>query len=195
MKPQVTLDEKSHTYKVDGRQLVSVTETLEKCGLRTDFSKSQEALERGRCVHLACQYYDEGRLDAKSVDRADIDYVRAWIFFREQTNFKIKEIEMPVVSLGHGYAGKPDRIGRFPRQPYDTMLEIKTGVVPAVAALQLAAYGNARTKGKKFGRVTVQLLPNGKYKLWHYSIRDYKRDVWDFFSALRIAEWRQRNGR
>jgi hypothetical protein len=195
MKPQVTLDEKSHTYKVDGRTLVSVTETLEKCGLRTDFAKSQEALERGRCVHLACQYYDQGRLDVDSVDRADIDYVRAWILFLETTNFKIKEIEMPVLSLGHGYAGTPDRIGRFPSQPYDTMLEIKTGAVPAVAALQLAAYGNARTKGKKFGRVTVQLLPNGKYKLWAYSIRDYNRDVWDFFSALRIAEWRQRNGR
>ena len=60
-------DERTHTYSLDGNVLINVTDVLEAAGL-IDYSwippaTRQMALDRGRAVHQATAFDDEGDLD------------------------------------------------------------------------------------------------------------------------------------
>ena len=181
----------THTYKLDGIKLPSVTQIIGGAGL-SDFSKvNQDILKRsqsfGSAAHLACQLFDDNRLDMKSLDLELFPYLDAWKKFKRDFGItKFTEIEKQVYSLKYQYAGCLDRLWE------DTLIEIKTSTsIPATTGLQLAGYQNAYEemyKVKIKRRICVQLL-DGTYKMEEYK---EKSDRTVFLSCLNLHNWRKR---
>jgi len=187
----LTFSESNHEYRLDGIKLPSVTQVLQGAGL-SDFSKvNPELLERakkfGTSTHLACQLYDENRLDIKSLDIALEPRLESWILFKRDFGItKFTEIEKQVYSLKYQYAGCLDRLWE------DALIEIKTcTTIPKTTGLQLSGYQGAYEemyKVKIKRRICVQLL-DGTYKMEEYK---EKSDRTVFLSCLNLHNWRSR---
>lgn len=110
-------DEASHTYTLSGFgvALPSVTGILKAEGFIDGRFYDEYSRDRGSLVHLATHYDDMGELDEVSLDPVIVPYVEAWRKFKRESGFVVEESEIPMVSLTHGYAGKPDTIGHFPK--------------------------------------------------------------------------------
>ena len=181
----------NHEYKLDNIKLPSVTQVLQGAGL-SDFSKvNPELLKRaqsfGTAAHLACQLYDENRLDIKSLDIALEPRLEAWILFKRDFGIKtFKEIEKQVYSIKYQYAGCLDRLLE------DALIEIKTcTTIPKTTGLQLSGYQGAYEemyKVKIKRRICVQLL-DGTYKVEEYK---EKSDRTVFLSCLNLYNWGKR---
>jgi len=183
----------NHEYKLDDVKLPSVTQILQGAGL-SDFSKvNPELLKRaqsfGTAAHLACQLYDENRLDIKSLDIALEPRLEAWILFKRDFGIsEFKEIEKQVYSTRYQYAGCLDRLTME-----DALIEIKTcTTIPKTTGLQLSGYQGAYEemyKVKIKRRICVQLL-DGTYKMEEYK---EKSDFRVFTSCLNVINWRKIN--
>ena len=190
---KLIFDAHNHEYKLDDVKLSSVTQILQGAGL-SDFSKvNPDILERakkfGTSTHLACQLYDENRLDIKSLDIALEPRLEAWILFKRDFGIsKFKEIEKQVYSIKYQYAGCLDRLTMD-----DALIEIKTcTTIPKTTGLQLVGYQGAYEemyKVKIKRRICVQLL-DGTYKMEEYK---EKSDFRVFTSCLNITNWRKLN--
>ena len=191
-RPEIEFDEVAHTYKVEGRELISVTQVLDECGLVSPFCKGEEYRTRGRAVHMACQFVDEGDLNWTTIKPEWVGYVKAWEKFREETGFLSVERELRVVDLTYGYAGTLDDHGLRGKRP--TIVDKKTGAIQACARLQLAAYGNAKEPGKLFDRIAVGLKPDGTYSMKVYPAAEFQHDLYDFLAFLRTVVWKRRYG-
>lgn len=110
---EILFDEEPHTYHFRGELYGSVTQVIRKAGLGDDFSKVNPAVmevaqRRGRMVHLACQYYDDGDLVLSSVHESILGYVEAYMKFRAQKKIKVIANEKRIISpfgcrnCGHG---------------------------------------------------------------------------------------------
>ena len=183
----------THTYRLDGIKIPSVTQILQGAGL-SDFSKvNPELLKRaqsfGTAAHLACQLYDENRLDIKSLDIALEPRLESWILFKRDFGItEFKEIEKQVYSIKYQYAGCLDRLTMD-----DALIEIKTcTTIPKTTGLQLMGYQIAREEMSKIKikrRLCVQLL-DGTYKMEEYKDRT---DFRVFTSCLSIVNWQKIN--
>lgn len=190
---RLCLDEATHTYRLDGRPIRSVTQILNDAGIVDTTYFTPEAALRGKYVHEATQYHDEGTLDPSTVDPAIQPYLQGWIQFRALTGFKPALIE---AKIWHscGYAGTLDRAGwlngRF------VLLDIKSGAVAAWTALQTSGYEHGLVERIKAGdidcpmpqgRLAVQVTRQGKFKVVPFEdFRD--RDV--FLAAHQVSQWR-----
>ena len=188
----LTFSESNHEYRLDGIKLPSVTQVLQGAGL-SDFSKvNPELLERakkfGSAAHLACQLFDENRLDMKSLDPALEPRLESWILFKRDFGItEFKEIEKQVYSIKYQYAGCLDRLTMD-----DALIEIKTcTTIPKTTGLQLMGYQIAREEMSKIKikrRLCVQLL-DGTYKMEEYK---EKSDRTVFLSCLNLHNWGKR---
>ena len=182
-----------HSYSVDGKSYVSVTQVLRSVGL-IDFSGiDQLILERaagvGRAVHEATHYYDDGELDFGDLDPYLVGYVKAWSKFRMQNPAVFDQIEVPLCSTTYGFAGCPDRVATIDGKP--AMIEIKTSsVVPAWGKIQTAAYA-ILADVPAARRIIVHLKSNGSYSIIECKDR---RDREIFLAALAVTKWRQQYG-
>jgi len=190
--PELLLDEATHTYTVEGREVISVTQALDRCGLLWR-SEDEGPRERGRRVHEACHYFDEQDLDWSTVLAEDEPYVRAWESCRKQFHLEILAVEKKLYDPLRHYAGKPDVVGKV--DGLNAVLDRKAGQVQAAAALQVAGYGNLAWPGSVVWRAAVQLKPDGKFSLHIYPMEEYLSDLHDFYSCLRVAAWKERNGK
>lgn len=95
-------------------------------------------LARGRAVHLATRFYDEGRLDWTTVDRRITGYVRSWITLRRLTRLVTQWIERPVYCRAFGFATTLDRRVILNGRP--VLLEIKTGDPERWVGVQLEGH-------------------------------------------------------
>ncbi len=179
----LTFDDATHTYKIDGRALPSVTEILRAEGFIDTAFFSDFGRERGKLAHLAIHLHDAGELDEDSLDPVLRPYLDAWIKFKADTGCTILESEQPCADQFGRYAGTPDKIVLLDGKP--TLLDIKTGVVSPWVRLQLCAYCEA--KGI-YRRAAVQLCEDGTYKLHHYTDRqDF--GVWN--AVLAVYHWKR----
>lgn len=141
--PFLTFDPVHHEYRVgrDGRLVHSVTQVLDRAGLgvRRDSAVMQAAMSRGRAVHLATQFLDEGRLNRASIDPSWAGYLEAYEKFKADANPTILLIEQPFHHGELDYAGTIDRVVAFHHNTAGP-LDIKTGSVPKTTAAQLAGY-------------------------------------------------------
>ncbi len=191
----IRFDEGTHTYWLGEQRIPGVTSVLE---LVSGYEGVPEhvldaAAERGRAVHLATEFYDEGDLDEDALHESLRPYVDAWKRFRLETGFEVTHSETLVYSQRHRYAGTLDRIGILHAKR--TLLDIKTTVVMMPAtALQTAAYKTAFESQHPDEpieqRVSVQLRADGTYRLHRY---DDPTDFAVFLSALNVHNWKQRN--
>jgi hypothetical protein len=207
--PAIEFKEEDHSYWVSGRRLPSVTQILKRAGIVDTRWYTEEGRARGTAVHRACQLFDEGSLDMRTVDPSIQGYVDGWAEFLTTTppypgREKDWQAEVKLANLGMGYAGTADRIAwiRDPKRAKDprprlVVIEIKTGqTLPPWTGLQLAAYAQiAQPPGSQMARPlrwAVLLQGDGKF-----SVKDYSDDLFEdwgvFQAALNVTKWKERN--
>lgn len=189
--PDIEFDEASHTYSVDGRKLISVTQALEGAGLIDGSWFTPLTTARGEYVHKATELYDQDRLNEDAVDDDMRGYVEAWKRFRAESECEILAIEERVWNRTWGYAGTLDRVIRL--QGVTTIGDIKTGSPAPWHALQTAGYARCKPDDAvvRYGRATIHLSADGKFKLKTHSDPS---DMDAFLAALCVAQWKTKHG-
>ncbi|TBR16981.1 hypothetical protein EPO66_03635 [bacterium] len=112
----LTFDKDSHSYKLNGVVIPSVTQILQKVGI-SDFSmvpadRLESARKFGSAVHLACELFDKGTLDECALDSNLWPYLDAWVSFKKEYALEFISIEKPITSVIYRVAGTPDRIAK-----------------------------------------------------------------------------------
>ena len=188
MMSNLTFDEESHTYRVDGEIVPSVTQILKGAALTPPFrGGSGRAMTKGSFAHLATELDDKGELDEATVDPANLGHLEAWRKFKVESGIKILAIEERVYNDMYRYAGTLDR--RVMYQGWESVIDIKTGNSYPWHPIQTAAY--AMALGKGVARFSVYLSDSGSYKLVEHTD---KNDQLVFMAAIRLADWRSENG-
>lgn len=191
-KDNLTFDAETHTYRINGERVPSVTQVLEGAGLIDTRWFNDEARTRGTYVALATQYCDEGTLDYDALDDGLRGYVEAWRKFKHEAGngkMEIISIERRVSNRKLRYAGTLDRLFKWGHQSW--VLDIKTGSKAAWHSLQTAGYAECLPKSWLHKRGSVFLKEDGTYKL---DVHDDFSDVHVFLSALNLYHWKSEKG-
>lgn len=203
----LVFDEATHTYRVGGRRLPSVTEVLKPLYAGAFDFVTEEHLEwkseLGRAVHKACELDDDGVLDEESLDELVAGYVRGWRKFRAETPIDVYMNERPLHSLALGFAGTVDCVA-FVTAPgghrVPVLIDRKTvSALSPVIGVQLAGYEilvREAVRDSKLAslfndivRWAVQLTPDGHYHIQPYSNPD---DKLAFHACLSLAHWKEK---
>lgn len=209
-------DPARHSYHHDGKLWPSVTQVLR--GLNLDGMNGvpeanlREGAIRGKAVHQACRFIDEGRRFAwpnAEAERMYGGYVETYRQFKADFDYQPTVTEEKVHDHTYCYAGTLDMRGTVLREclphPVQRLLlmynveripivgDRKTGVPQRSTALQLAAY--ARCVGVKL-RMEVNLNEDGSYArerdvTFYTSPLDEKI----FLSALLVWNWKNGGGK
>lgn len=182
MIPGLTFDEATHTYRMHGTVVPSVTTILKPL---SNFSAIPAgvlaaASAFGTAVHKATELHDLGTLDFSLLDPALEPYLDAWVKFSRDYEVQWTDIESRVYHPAMRYAGTLDRRGIV--QNHMTTLDIKSSVVlyPSVGP-QLAAYKAAKGIDAALDvRMGVQLKADGTYFAKTYT----NRMDWPLFASL-----------
>lgn len=195
-----TFDDVTHTYRIDGRIVPSVTTVIASAQL-SNFNGTRGLdwyLDRGRAFHLAAQLWDEGDLDDDSVDPEIRGQLDAYIACRELVGdaWDTLDIEVPRFHRLYGFAGTPDRHILWHGQP--AIVDLKTGSPAKWHAIQTAAYAELiRTSTPTAGpltdvaRFSLYCATDGTWKMQAHEATD---DWGVFASALAVYNWRDRHG-
>lgn len=207
-------DKASHTYRVGGRVLPSVTQCTD---IMNDYSGVpagvlEKARKRGEDVHLATELYDKGELDWSTVTDEIYPYLYAYIQFLQDSGFEPQEIEQQCYSKKLGVAGTLDRTGVFhkPKGLPDALAkaltgtkagqkcqidlkatyELMPGTGPQTAGYELI-YNEGRKSGKLTRRYALHLCPRFTvpYRLHSYNRPEHKIHFAVFQAALTIKKW------
>ena len=194
-------DPELHAYSVNGTVLPSVTQILEDVGI-IDYSQipsetQEEALARGRRVHIATQYDDEGELDDSTVAESDLPYLEAWRKFRAESGFTPSLIEYRSYNSTHGFAGTLDRTGWYGSngRGADVLLDVKSGSAENWVRLQLSAYCSFFPSPRSFRRVCVELRKDGSYRTYEFPCREWESDFNRFLAALEVYRMKREEKR
>ncbi len=193
-----TFDKETHTYRLDGIVLPSITQILQAEGF-VDLSKvPQYVLEAsqkfGTAAHKACELWDKGILDVSVLSAPLIPYLECWKKFKQDNKITdFLAIEKQMYSAIWRFAGTPDRVFQV-NQKYADLFEIKTAseLYPA-NGLQLAAQEvlvEENYKLKIRHKWVVQLNDTGIPKIEPYK---EPRDKTVFLSALNTYRWKKEN--
>ncbi len=183
-------DEATHTYSIDGIVVPSVTQVLTVAGLLDPRWYTEESKARGKAVHAACHYIDEGDLDWSTVHPLVVPYVRAYEKFVKDTGFKPKLIEKAVCNETYFFAGTLDRFGFLQDDDCGDLIDIKSGASEPWHSIQMAGYGLCLPHMPR--RRALYLKKDGSYKLG--AIYTNPQDAGVFLSALTIANWKRLHG-
>ncbi len=187
----LTFDAETHTYRIDGERVPSVTQVLQGAGIIDTRWFTEEACTRGTYVALATQWHDEGTLDYDALDEGLKPYLRAWEGFMRAVDAKIVLIEERVFNPTLRYAGTLDRLLEWGGRLW--LVDIKTGSKAAWHSLQTAAYAECLGTPRRatVHRASIVLAEDATYKFSpHRSSSD--RDV--FRSALNLYHWKSEKG-
>ncbi|MDA2936854.1 hypothetical protein MYX75_01140 [Acidobacteria bacterium AH-259-A15] len=192
-------DPQSHTYRLEGIKIPSVTEIMQSAGLIDTTWFDEESRWRGSVVHRACQLEDENDLDESTVPDEVKGYLEAWRKFKAETGIQaFTLIEEPLFS--RNYAGMPDRLWEWrqprrfvPRYVDHMIIDIKTGSVQRWVGVQLSAYGNLVSPNNPIKRLAVRISKDGKYNVKEFPIFERRTDFQIFLSALAIHNWKRGN--
>lgn len=185
---RLEFEERTHTYKLDGVEVPSVTKVITPCTCMIDKSRpwlAQTAAQRGTAVHEATMALDYGEEFEISAEYAG--YITAYSRFLKDYAPEWAAIEFSGYSrgtaatvygnkvVGTTFAGTIDRIGRIDGKP--CILDIKTGQLHTAAiTAQLTAYAHiASWKFDDFcpydyDLYGLKLSKDGTYTLKKYDI-------------------------
>lgn len=180
-------DEGTHTYRLMGRVLPSVTTVIRAVmpGWRVD----PWYLQRGRAIHHGCRLLDEGQLDWASVAPEIAQRIKAWQEFVSECYDEHKKppvmslIEAPLCSTRYMFAGTLDRVFNE-----DTIIDLKSTITPEVR-IQLGGYSILLKENypeKMLNAVAVQLQDDGKYQIMMMSAADLRRAEQIFLATLTV---------
>ena len=180
----VQFSEADHSYTVDGVRYPSVTTILSALGFYGDAVKyfTERSRDRGSFVHKIIQYHLAGELDEESIDPVLLGYFQAWLRFEGDTGYSSLANERPLASSVYGFAGTPDHFGYL--NGLHSIIDVKSGAPGHAAAIQTAGYQILIDHPAR--RYSLQLMPDGKYKLAEYRDRE---DRGIFLSALSVYQW------
>lgn len=189
---RLTFEAETHTYRVDGAVVPSVTQVLEPLtGLEfVDDETLAIAAEFGTHVHKAVQLHNEGRLDRASLSPAIEPYLAGWERFVAESGIAIIDVERAVYHGKMRYAGTLDARGYFPdNHKVPALIDVKTGSGhPRTVGPQTAAYEAALVEAGlgRHTRFCCLLRPNT------YTLKPLANpnDINVFKAALTIHRWR-----
>jgi hypothetical protein len=174
---ELTFDEESHTYRLDGDEIPSVSAIIEAAGYwgQTRGSFPAGAAERGKRIHRAVEYINLGVLDWKTVEGTGHEpYLKAYEKWRKDFSPTLRDIEVRVVGECEGlvYAGTIDMVVQ--KEDGVQVVDLKTGgSYPKPYRAQLGAYAIAyedQTDVEVTGIAAVHVAKTGLYKLKKYKL-------------------------
>lgn len=186
----IEFEPEGHIYRLDGREVPSVTQILEPyTGLEfIDKELLRRAAEFGTHVHDACHLFNMDELDRDSLDPVLMPYVNAWERFLDESGAVVVLSEHRVASRKYGYAGTLDAIVHWGKSL--RLIDLKTGTaVPKTVGPQTFAYSQAHseTSGERvYLRHCIHLKGDGTYS--NHKLPD-PRDWSIFQSALVLHNW------
>lgn len=196
----VSFDAITHTYRVDGAIVPSVTEILSACGLTLEFESAafRDAAafraDLGTKVHLACELDDRNDLDDSSLDDLVRPYLEAWRHFRAESQLRIAAVEEIVLDGLFRWAGRLDRRGWLFGDSRQTVIDIKTGAPARSHLLQTWAYALCfPTIG--VNRRVVYLRSDGTYKAVAPTAQQTLEDRQDWAACVQMFQTLRRYGK
>lgn len=181
-------DPESHTYRIDGRPVPSVTEVL--ADVIPGWQAGEWYLQRGRAVHACAALVAQGEeFDHDPRIEGQVSAVRK---FLRDTGYFPELIERPVFSRMYRYGGTLDLVVRESSRLL--IIDYKATLTEAVP-IQMAAYIHAlwetcRVK-VRYG-LGVQLGEDGQYKC--SEIQDLRRHKSEWLALLTAFNVRRRLG-
>ena len=176
-RPTCEFDASSHTYRINGRPVPSVTQVM--ADVIPGWRAADWYLQRGRAVHACAAMIAQG-LEFEHDERIAGQVAACRRFYAEVYGGlpKVDLVEHPVFSRRYQFAGTLDLLASFPERI--TLVDFKATLTEAVP-IQLAAYGIALNESSigvnvKWG-LGVQLNEDGTYKCSEvYDLRRYKAE-------------------
>lgn len=182
--PAFRVDLARHLYFLGDEQLPGNTTVLKAAGHIDTTFYTDDGKAVGSALHLACRYYDEGRLDERTLEtppgadertaklKAKVRArFRAYVRFRSETGFIPDLIEFATYSLALKVAGTLDRTGNFPHDKWLTLLDIKGGAPAKWHGYQTGGYalmgagGSYGEWGRLVQRAALYLRDDCTYRL------------------------------
>jgi len=177
--------DEDHTYWKDGINYPAVTKVLEEMGFVDSTWFDEYSRTRGAYVHKAVELYNKGELLEEDLDERLAPYLDAWRRFKKNSDIVILNSELQVHSDIYRYAGTLDIECTINGR--QAIIDLKSGIVAPVTALQLAAYVMARYENYysvkryglslKDGRATIVPFENfSDFGIWQaiMAVYNYK---------------------
>lgn len=201
---RLDFEPQSHTYRVDGVVVPSVTQLLDDAGLTPDYkfiARDVLAHARARGIHVdaCCDLLDEGALDWSSVHPEAVPYVEAWACFCADYGYEPTAGQVPLYHPAYGYAGTADSIGTLDGS-WVVVERKATTKMAATYGLQTAGYAQpglwvAPPGGGPLSpaawpapaRLGVQLKRDGSYVVVPYEDAE---DLAAFLGVVALYRWR-----
>lgn len=196
MSAQLTFDEASHTYTVDGRVVQSVTQILHRLSAEAyrfvDKDLMEDAALLGTAAHKMIELDLRDDLDPGTLSDGLQVYYTAWKNFQQLSGFQMVLSEQRVYSAKYGYAGTLDLAGwlngRF------VIIDAKrTAQVPRTAGPQTAAYLRALEESELIDariigvdRYALHLRAGGTWRLVPFT---NKSDLRVFLACKTLNDW------
>lgn len=184
--PELTFEEDSHTYRLDGLIIPSVT-TLMKPLSEVYYGGINakvlgQAADRGSAVHSAIDLYSKfGVIDIEPEFEGYFEAFRAWV-----KDFEVKPYATETRTYNRSllYAGTVDM--SCAEKGVDTLADFKTtaSYSPMLCGVQLEAYDRAQeSHGVKYqNRVIIQLKKDGTYR--RHTDFPPRAECWRVFTSL-----------
>jgi len=123
----ITFDEKTHSYEIDGKKAISVTQILKEIGISEDFSdKDEVVMERVRKAAEKGNYYDQLAEEAMEKPYELTEWQQRYL--DQLKKYNIKPLKAQII-LGteepFPIAGKPDTIGHNTKTDKTVILDLK----------------------------------------------------------------------
>lgn len=176
-------NESLHEYTIDSIVLPSVTQVINSEMPNPNkqfFTETKRNI--GTEVHRLSALYDGHVLVEQNCDNeVEFGYLKGWIKFLAESNFKPDHVELPLYHGAEYYAGTIDRIGT--RNGKTWLIDIKTGLPDPGHLIQVCAYAEmAKFHGLEIDRVgCVYLKSTGRYSFMAYTDLDfiYGKQEWN----------------
>jgi hypothetical protein len=168
--PDLLFEESTHTYKVNGKVVPSVTQVIRAAGMMPWLDQVppdtlRAACERGKRVHAVIEQINRGNRNWINgehfgwlADHDSVGYINSYLGWLDDTGFRVerKSIERKFFNRIWGYAGCEDFEG-VDRKGCEWLVDIKSGGFEPAARLQTAAYLEER----KLGRLVLRPQRDG----------------------------------
>jgi len=161
----LTFDEATHTYRVRGARVPSVTQILAPLfsfeGIPPAVLDAKRDL--GQRVHFACQLDDENDLDEASIEHDVAPYLNGWRRFLRETGAVVVHNEQRVAEPTLMYAGTLDNVLLLNGAKW--LVDKKTSfALPMAVGPQTAAYMRALGDPTVTHRGALRLRPDGSFR-------------------------------
>lgn len=183
---ELSFEEEKHIYRLDGKQLPSVTSIMRPLSqaLYKDIDEKilDEAANRGTAVHNAIETYT--LYGVKDIPEAYEGYFEAFRSWWKEEKPEALATECKVYHKSLLYAGTADMPVKIGNKRIIVDFKTSASINKMLTGVQLEAYLKAfESHGVNFdGKAILHLKPTGQYKWLYYEKNDY--ESWEVFGAL-----------